>query len=53
MEVIQVDIDIEEDKIVIQDGDTKLSLQGVLSKKHAIILVSLILALLGVKEFQI
>ena len=40
-----MDIEIEEDKIVIQDGETKLSIIGVLSKKHAIILVSLIIAI--------
>ena len=48
-----MDIEIEEDKITIEEGDTKISLQGVLSKKHAIILVGLILALLGIKEFDI
>tara|TARA_R110000824_G_C15180082_1_gene673685 strand:- start:1143 stop:1295 length:153 start_codon:yes stop_codon:yes gene_type:complete len=48
-----LDIEIEEDKITIEEGDTKISLQGVLSKKHAIILVGLILALLGIKEFDI
>lgn len=47
-----MDIDIEEDKIVIQDGDTKLSLQGVLSKKHALLLITLILGLLGISEFD-
>ena len=53
MGVIQVDIDIEEDKIIIQDGDTSLSIKGVLSKKHAIILVGLIIAILGIKDFNI
>ena len=47
-----MDIDIEEDKIVIQDGNTKLSLQGVLSKKHALLLITLILGLLGISEFD-
>lgn len=47
-----MDIDIEEDKIVIQDGDTKLSLEGVLSKKHAIMLIGLVLAILGINEFD-
>lgn len=53
MEVINLDIDIKEDEIIIQDGSTKLSLQGVISKKHAIILVGLILAILGIQEFSI
>jgi len=48
-----VDIEIEEDKVVIESGDTKVQIKGVLSKKHGIILVSLILAILGIKEFDI
>ena len=48
-----MDIDIEEDKIIIKDGDTSLSIKGVLSRKHAIILVSLIVGILGIKEFDI
>ena len=48
-----MDIDIEEDKVVIESGETKISVSGILSKKHALILVSLILAILGIKEFDI
>ena len=48
-----MDIEIEEDKVVIESGDTKVQIKGVLSKKHGIILVSLILAILGIKEFDI
>ena len=48
-----MDIDIEEDKVIIQAGDTKVQVKGILSKKHALILVSLILAILGIKEFDI
>ena len=48
-----MDIEIEDDKVVIESGDTKVQIRGVLSKKHAIILVSLILAILGIKEFDI
>jgi hypothetical protein len=48
-----LDIDIEEEKIVIQSGDTKLQIKGIISKKHGIILVSLILAILGIQEFHI
>ena len=53
MGVILVDIDIEEDKIIIQDGETTLSIKGVLSRKHAIILVGLIIGILGIKDFDI
>ena len=48
-----MDIEIEEDKVIIESGDTKISVSGILGKKHAIILVSLILAILGIKEFDI
>ena len=48
-----MDIDIEEDKVVIQAGDTKVQVKGILSKKHALILVSLIISILGIKEFDI
>ena len=48
-----MDIEIEEDKVIIESGETKISVSGILSKKHAIILVSLILAILGIKEFHI
>tara|TARA_R110000822_G_C15007731_1_gene461568 strand:- start:304 stop:456 length:153 start_codon:yes stop_codon:yes gene_type:complete len=48
-----LDIEIEEDKVIIESGDTKIQVKGVLSKKHGIILVSLILAILGIKEFDI
>ena len=48
-----MDIEIEEDKVIIESGDTKLQIKGIISKKHAIILVSLILAILGIQEFNI
>ena len=48
-----MDIEIEEDKVIIESGDTKIQVKGVLSKKHGIILVSLILAILGIQEFHI
>ena len=48
-----MDIEIEEDKVIIESGDTKIQVKGVLSKKHGIILVSLILAILGMQEFHI
>ena len=48
-----MDIEIEEDKVIIESGETKLQIKGIISKKHGIILVSLILAILGIKEFDI
>ena len=51
--VNNLDIEIEEDKVIIESGDTKISVSGILSKKHAIILVSLIITILGIKEFDI
>ena len=48
-----MDIDIEEDSIKISGGKTNLEIKGILSKRHAMILLALILALLGVKEFQL
>ena len=48
-----MDIDIEEDKIIIQDGETTLSIKGVISRKYAIILVGLIIGILGIKDFDI
>jgi hypothetical protein len=48
-----MDIEIEDDKVVIESGDTKVQIRGVLSKKHFFILVSLTLAILGIKEFDI
>lgn len=48
-----MDIDIEEDKVIFQDGDTKILIKGVLSRKHVFILVSLIIGILGIKEFDI
>jgi hypothetical protein len=53
VEVIQVDIEIDEDKVVIESGETKIQVKGILSKKHAIILVSLVMAILGINEFNI
>ena len=48
-----MDIEIDEDKVVIESGETKISVSGILSKKHAIILVGLVMAILGIKEFDI
>ena len=48
-----VDIEIEPEAIEITDGDTRLKLTGVLSSRHAVILVGLVLGILGRKEFAI
>ena len=48
-----VEIEIEDESIEITDGETRLKLTGVLSHRHAILLVGLILGILGLKEFAI
>jgi hypothetical protein len=48
-----LDIDIEPEKVTIEADGSKVEIKGILSKKHAVILVSLILAILGIKEFNI
>tara|TARA_R110000751_G_scaffold291199_2_gene398060 strand:+ start:524 stop:688 length:165 start_codon:yes stop_codon:yes gene_type:complete len=48
-----LDIDIEPEKVTIEADGSKVTVSGILSKKHALILVSLILAILGIKEFDI
>ena len=46
-----VDIEIEPESIEITDGQTRLKLTGVLSHRHAVLLVGLVLGILGIKEF--
>jgi len=48
-----VDIEIEPESIEITDGDTRLKLTGVLSHRHAVLLLGLVLGILGLKEFAI
>ena len=48
-----VEIEIEEESIEISDGETRLKLTGVLSHRHAVILVGLVLGILGIKEFAV
>ena len=48
-----VDIDISEEKVIIEADGSKVEIKGILSKKHAVILVGLILAILGINEFNI
>lgn len=52
-EVRNMDIEIDEESVKIEADGSKVEIKGILSKKHAIILVSLILAILGIKEFNI
>ena len=40
-------IEISEEEVKLQFGGTKLTISGILSKRHAQILIALILALLG------
>ncbi len=40
-------IEIDEDRVHVEAGGTSLTLTGVLSKRHAQILVLLVLAMLG------
>ena len=48
-----MDIDISEEKVVIEADGTKVEIKGIISKKHFFIVVSLTLAILGIKEFDI
>ena len=48
-----LDIEIEEESVKIEADGTKVEIKGILSKKHFFILVSLTLAILGIKEFNI
>lgn len=40
-------IEISEEEVKLQFGGTKLTISGILSKRHAQILIALILAMLG------
>ena len=48
-----MDIEIEPESVTIEADGSKVTVSGILSKKHAVILVGLVLAILGVKEFNI
>ena len=48
-----MDIEIDEESVTIEADGSKVTVSGILSKKHAVILVSLVLAILGIKEFNI
>jgi hypothetical protein len=48
-----MDIEIDEESVTIEADGSKVIVSGILSKKHAVILVGLVLAILGIKEFNI
>jgi len=48
-----MDIEIDEESVTIEADGSKVTVSGILSKKHAIILVGLVMAILGIKEFNI
>ena len=53
MERLNMDIEIDEESVKIEADGSKVEIKGILSKKHAVILVSLIIGILGIKEFDI
>ena len=48
-----MDIEIDEESVKIDADGSKVEIKGILSKKHAVILFSLIIGILGIKEFNI
>jgi len=48
-----MDIEIDEESVKIEADGSKVQIKGILTKKHAIILVSLIISILGISEFDI
>ena len=48
-----MDIEIDEESVKIEADGSTVEIKGILSKKHAIILVSLIIGILGINEFNI
>jgi hypothetical protein len=47
-----MDIEIDEESVKIEADGSTVEIKGILTKKHAIILISLILGLLGISEFD-
>ena len=47
-----MDIEIDEESVKIEADGSKVEIKGILTKKHAVILISLILGILGVSEFD-
>ena len=48
-----MDIEIDEESVKIEADGSTVEIKGILTKKHAITLIALVLALLGIKEFDI
>tara|TARA_R110000824_G_scaffold393804_2_gene593187 strand:- start:352 stop:504 length:153 start_codon:yes stop_codon:yes gene_type:complete len=48
-----LDIEIDEESVKIEADGSKVEIKGILTKKHAILLIGLILGILGIKEFHI
>lgn len=48
----EIDLEISEDEIKISAGGTNITLSGVLDRKHALILIALILGMLGIGDYQ-
>ena len=48
-----MDIEIDEESVKIEADGSKVEIKGILTKKHALLLISLILVSLGISEFQI
>ena len=48
-----MDIEIDEESVKIEADGSTVEIKGILTKKHAIILISLIFGLLGIREFNI
>jgi len=47
-----LDIEIDEESVKIEADGSTVEIKGILTKKHAVILISLILGILGVSEFD-
>jgi|TARA_R110000787_G_scaffold106510_1_gene214179 hypothetical protein len=48
-----LDIEIDPESVKIEADGSTVEIKGILSKKHALLLISLILGILGIKEFNI
>ena len=48
-----MDIEIDEESVKIEADGSTVEIKGILSKKHAVILISLIIGILGIKEYNI
>ena len=48
-----MDIEIDEESVKIEADGSTVEIKGILTKKHALLLIGLILAILGINEFNI